>query len=355
VPEQLRPFPPSPRRRALARHAGIHAASPLLVGALAAAALLVTLALSTATSRASAWFAAAARLEPALAMRDVAGAVAVLVGPLLLIAAVIAALAHVVQASALWLPRRRIAGAPSIEPARVRRASFDLISAAVIGATAFGWLWLAAPRIAMLSSVPLAAALAIASAAASFVIAYVVLGIADALLRHRELANALQMTAQEKREDERLSGADPRWRNVRARVSNELAPDLGGATLLVLGDDVAVAIAWDPLRRPIPAATAIGRGTRATQLLALARRRRVPVHRDAELASALAGEPRTMVRPVSDKSPLVEDTRKIVRPISDKVIGSRSPTARPALIIDAGPVAERHWPRLAEVVAAVRR
>lgn len=322
--EQLRPFPPSPRRRALARHAGLHGGSPLLVAALACAALLVALALvgEAVASRAAAWVAAACRLEPALGMRDVAGAVAALVGPLLVAAAVIATLAHLVQTRALWIPRRRIAGAPSIEPARVRRALFDLTSAAVIGAIAFAWLWLAAPRIAMLSSVPLAAGLAIASAVASFAIAYVVLGIADALLRHRELANALSMTAREKREDERLSGADPRWRGVRARVATDLSADLGGATLLVLGDDLAVAIAWDPLRRPIPAATAVGRGARATQLLALARRRGIPAHRDPELARALAG---------------------------------KRPGHGADLVVDAGPVAEHHWPRLAEVVAAVRR
>src|SRR5688500_13281545 len=45
-----RPFPPSPRRRALARQAGLHAASPLIVGAAAATALVIA---AGATGRAA--------------------------------------------------------------------------------------------------------------------------------------------------------------------------------------------------------------------------------------------------------------------------------------------------------------
>jgi flagellar biosynthesis protein FlhB len=204
------------------------------------------------------------------------------------------------------MPRRKLAGAPAIDPARTRRAAFELLAATVVGAVAFGWLWFVAPRIAALSSVPIAGGLLVTSAAASLAIAWVALGVADALLRYRDLANALFMTAREKREDERLAGVDPRWRAYRARAHD--LPDLAGATLLVLGDDVAVAISWDPVRRPIPRAIATGRGPRATQLLGLARRGRVPIHRDAPLARA----------------------------------------------IDVGAVAEQHWPRLAQIVAAVR-
>ena len=86
---------------------------------------------------------------------------------------------------------------------------------------------------------------------------------------------------------------------------------VAGSSVLVLGDGIAVAIAWDPLHRPIPTRTAIGRAARATQLLGLARRRALPVHRDAELAVLLA--------------------------------------------TDEGPVPERLWAQLADVVAAVRR
>ncbi len=131
------------------------------------------------------------------------------------------------------------------------------------------------------------------------------------------------MTSAEKREDERLAGADPRWQRRRAEVlrdarrgrpatptaSAQLRDAIAGATVLVLGDDVAVAIAWDPVHRPVPVRTASGHGPRATQLLALARRHALAVHRDAALASALGAAD--------------------------------------------GAVAEEQWPRLAEVVAAL--
>ena len=205
----------------------------------------------------------------------------------------------------LWLPRRSIAGAPAIDPARTRRAAFELAAAAIVGAVAFGWLWLVAPRIAALTSVPLAGGLMIASAAATLSIAWITIGVFDALVRYRELAQALHMTPREKREDERLGGIDPRWRKPRSEPST-----IAGATLLVLGDDIAVAVAWDPIRRPIPTRTAIGRAMRATLLLALARRHAIPVHRDVDLARRL---------------------------------------------LDTGPIPDVHWPRRTELIEAVRR
>jgi type III secretion protein U len=154
---------------------------------------------------------------------------------------------------------------------------------------------------------------ALAAFVVTLAIAWSVIGITDAVVRHLQLANALRMTAQEKREDDRLAAADPRWARQRRALAREpiAAPAIARSTVLVVGDDVAVAIAWDPTRQPVPWRTAIGRRARSTQLLALARRQRLPVHRDTELASAL---------------------------------------------VDAeGAVPEAHWPRLADIVAAVRR
>ena len=306
----------------------MHAASPVLVGGLACAALLVVIGMvaSSGASRLGAWVVAAVRgaalrdgpLDIArvtggpfdaaradhLSAHDVMAAVIELVAPLVAAAAIVALVGHLAQTRAMWLPRRRIKDAPSIDPARTRNAMVELVSAMVVGAVAFGWLWIVAPRIAMLSSVPLAGGLAIASAAASFAIAWVAIGVLDALLRHRDLANALHMTAREKREDERLASGDPRWRAYRARQQRTLE----GATLLLLGDGVAAAIQWDPVRRPIPTCIATGMGPRATQLLGLARRDRVPIHREPDMAAILLG-----------------------------------------------PIAERHWPRLAEIIAAVKR
>jgi flagellar biosynthesis protein FlhB len=120
------------------------------------------------------------------------------------------------------------------------------------------------------------------------------------------------MTPAEKRSDERLAAADPRWRARHRELARASGPAdaVAAAALLLLGDDTAVAIAWDITRRPVPARLATGRGARARQLLGLARRYRVPVHRDDALAARLVeGE---------------------------------------------GPVPERAWPHLAEIIAAVR-
>lgn len=394
-----RPFPPSARRRALARAAGLHAASPVLVGALAcAAALIATLALGrSAVARLGAWLRAAcegtarwpglagstrdAAIPPdasarhafdassiehastgtardsleAIAHGDPGGgavrdggaasatsigdastdagafdlhglpaAVLELVLPVLAATALAAVIATIAQTRAVWLPRRRLAGAPVPEPRRVRRAALDLVGAAAVAGVAFGWLWIMADRLASLAVAPLAGAVLVASFLASLAIAWAVLGAGDALSRHAALAEALHMTPAEKREDDRLAGADPRWRKRREQLAREdrarprsgsararaLRDAVAGASVLVLGDDVAVAIAWDPVHRPVPVGTATGHGARATQLLALARRHAIPVHRDASLASVLAGA--------------------------------------------EGEVAETHWPRLAEIIAATR-
>jgi type III secretion system FlhB-like substrate exporter len=358
-----RPFPPSARRLALARRAGLHAASPLVTGALTCgAALLAAVALAPATAaQLGAWIEAACRVPGAplaaaapgpglstdaptaltlaglatnspgaalslaglvtnspgavLAPAGVPHAVLSLALPILAAAATAAAIAHLAQTRAPWLPRRRIPGAPAVAsgPAeRTRRGGFELAAAAALGATAFGWLWSSAPRLAALSSAPLAGGALLAGAVATLATVWALLGALDALLRHLQLAQALRMSPHDKREDDRLSGLDPRWRAYRARAARA-APltSLAGATVLVLGDDTAVAVAWDAARRPIPTRTATGRGARATQLLGLARRHRIPVHRDAALAATLAATD--------------------------------------------GPIPEPHWPRLAEVIAAVRR
>ncbi len=370
-----RPFPPSARRSALGRAAGLHAASPILVGAVAcAAALLVVIVLGRAASaRLGTWVVAAcessARTDATTAFEGPAGGAAstasahapldattgtfdlgalphaalALLLPLLVAIALAAILAHLVQTRSVWLPRRRLRGAPAAEPRHVTRAILDLGGALVLGAVALGWLWIMAPRLAASIGSPLAGAALIASLLAALAIAWVCLGTGDALVRHAELAGALRMSHADKREDDRLSGADPRWRARREQIarenrttaartprtssgSNALPADASAGSLLLLGDDaagaiagssalllgdgVAVAIAWDPIHRPVPTRTAIGHGAHATQLLGLARRHAIAVHRDAELASTLASS--------------------------------------------IGPLPESSWPRLAEIIAATR-
>jgi len=236
--------------------------------------------------------------------------------PVATVIAVAAIAGQIAQTRSIWMPRRRIDGAPSMPAdigARTRRASLELIHALAIGGVGAGWLWWAAPRIAALPMVPLAAAALVSSALATLAIAWLVIGVIDALLRHAAVGRALRMTTTEKRDDDRLSSVDPRWRRLARQLAAEPDPraQLATATLLILGDDAAVAIAFDPRRQPIPSRVAVGRGVRATQLVALARRYRLAIHREPALASAL--------------------------------------------VRGTGPVPEAHWPRLAELVAATRR
>jgi len=329
---ERRPFPPSPRRLALARQAGLTAASPLLVGALACGAAIVA---SVMLARAGAtlvgdYIARACRAatgDADAATQLLAQGGATHIGPLVLelamplvgVVALVAFVAHVAQTRALWLPRRRVAGAPAFERARSRDALLELASAAVIGGATFGWLWTTAPRlVALLALEPtfdvllVAIGSALASALVAFAIAWLALSILDALARRADLAGALAMTVAEKREDERLTAADPRWRAQRLALARGPTPReaVARAAVLLLGDATAVAIAWDARRQPTPLRTATGRGARATQLLGLARRHQIPVHRVPALAAQLVdGE---------------------------------------------GPVPDTHWAQLAEIIAAVQ-
>jgi flagellar biosynthesis protein FlhB len=306
----------------LARQAGLVAASPLVTGAVACAALIAVLAAGAVAFGAlrSAVIAACDGGRATLQPHDALVAVIGLATPLLGATALAAVFAHLAQTRALWLPRRRIHGAPALDrgpAARTRSAAFDLAAASAIGAVAFGWLWFAAPRVAGLfdldmAALPTSVAALGLSLVAALAVAWLALGILDALARHVELARSLAMTSAEKREDDRLAAADPRWARYRTTIARaSTVPAIERAAVVLLGDDVAVAIAWDAHRTPIPTRLAAGRRARATQLLGLARRHGIAVHRDAALAAALA---------------------------------------------DAdGPVPERHWPRLAEIIAAVRR
>jgi type III secretory pathway component EscU len=296
------------------------AASPLLVGALACGAAIVAAILVArgAAARLGVWIAAACDGSGSLAVDDAPLAVLELAVPLLAGAATIAVVAHVVQTRGFWLPRRRIPGAPIVDNgpgARTTRSAFELGAAAVVGAVAFGWLWTTAPRLAKLvelapSSLVTSTGAAIASLVTALAIVWLVLAVLDVLLRRRQLEHALAMTSAEKREDDRLAAADPRWKAHRAAIAKgpRVADAVARAAVVVLGDDTAVAIAWDPTRQPVPLRTITGRRARATQILALAHRHRIAVHRDVELATVLVG--------------------------------------------GDGPVPDTHWRRLADVIAA---
>ncbi len=328
-----RPFAPSPRRLVQARRAGLTPSSPLLVGAVACGVAVLALGvlgrsmmtslgtqIANACGQGDALTAGVSVASQAGPLGDVLSStistIGALVLPLAAVIAVAAVAAQVAQTRTLWIPRRRIEGAPGLPAdagARTRRAGLELFQLLTIGAVAFGWLWWMAPKLAALPTVPLAAGALAVSALAALAIAWLAIGVLDAVLRHVALGHALRMSSAEKREDDRLGASDPRWRRLARNLAREPDPraQLAQATLLVLGDDAAVAIAFDPLRTPTPTRVAVGTGVRVTQLVALARRYRLPIHREPALAAALVER--------------------------------------------RGAVPETHWARLAELVAATRR
>ncbi|CAN5250871.1 N/A [soil metagenome] len=313
-----KPFPPSARRLALARQAGLTAASPLLVAGLACAALAIVV----AVGRFALGDPIAAACAGAATLPDARSLVTQVLGltmPVVGTAAIAATAAHLAQTRALWMPRRRITNAPALDRgalARTRGTAFDLLAVAVVGAVGFGWLWSFAPRLAVLFELApgdmLRASAALgASFIAALAVAYLALGVIDAVARQVELAGTLAMTSTEKREDDRLTSADPRWARQRALLARDtasegaaLATAVAGCAVVILGDDLAIATAGDATKRPIPKRVAIGRRARATQLIGLARRHRIAVHRDPDLARALGdGEgpvPETRWRALAD-------------------------------------------------------
>jgi flagellar biosynthesis protein FlhB len=289
---ERRPFPPSARRVALARQAGLTAASPIVVGAVACAgAIAVGVVLGrAAVAMIGGWIADACAGRATLTPDRLLGGILEIALPVVGAAAIVAIVAQVAQTRALWLPHRKIPDAPSVDPRTVTRTSMDLGSTIVIGVIAFGWLWTMAPRIARLVTAPVASgAWLVASFFVALAIAWITIGTIDALLRRAELTGVLAMTREEKREDDRLASADPRWRARRAAIARgpSIQDAVARAACVVLGDDLAIAIAWNATRQPIPLRTVSARGARATQILGLARRHRIPVHRDPELAAAL--------------------------------------------------------------------
>ncbi len=348
----LRPFPPSPRRLALARAAGMSAASPRVVGAAALTGALATIVVLgrviavriggwvTSACNAADGTAASTGAVPTiptiptvstvptvpgvptvstvpgvrtttLALVDLAGTVLSLALPVLAATGLAALVAHIAQTRAFWIPRRRLPGAPSMPAHRGSWTAFDILCAATFGAVSVAWLWLTAPRLAVLVHEPSAAGLALVSFVVTLAITSVVLSVGDALLRRHQLATALAMTRDEKREDDRMTAADPRWQVQRLTIMRGAAgAAVARAAVVIVGDDMAIAIAWDPTRQPVPIRTATGRQANALALAALARRHRVAVHRDDDLARSL--------------------------------------------VDSEGPVPDAVWPRLAEIVAATR-
>jgi flagellar biosynthesis protein FlhB len=333
-----RNVPASPRRLALARKAGAVAHAPSLTTAAAWAGALAAL-VALAPSLLGALGSALRRgllvaSEPVLAgpappaglqggampslvssMTHSLGAALMTALPVLIAGAAAALFAHVAQTRALWIPRRQVKGAPQLPGGFGARAAGGLWAAvrgAALAAVGLGWLMAAAPSIAAGMQLedgrllPASAAL-MAGAALALVATWIGLGVLELIGRAWQLAQAAKMTPAELREEQRSAGGASRsWAEQRRRSGAKAVPkgtrtaagtlslaardlsDLEGAWLLLAGDEVCAAVAWHPRRMPVPRVIAVRRGRGVESLLALARRRSLPIRRAPELAQRLA-------------------------------------------------------------------
>ncbi|MEZ4366967.1 MAG: EscU/YscU/HrcU family type III secretion system export apparatus switch protein [Kofleriaceae bacterium] len=300
-----RVLPPTPRRRALARAAGLawHAptltAGAALLGAVAALAWFAGADASAplrAAMRAGADGADGRAVDVALALRAVPVATLALVLPPLAGALFAAALAHTAQLGGVWRPRRRLPGAPG----RTRTATARLVdglgaafAAAAIVVITLAWLAVHGDDLIALAAHPSAAwpgAVVRLGIGAIAVLAgtRVACGVVAAVVEARRHRRDLQMTEAERRDELRRAGADPR-RRARGFAGDHAAATVAGAIARarVVVTDGTIAVAVAAPAGDAPRVVAVGRGPDATSLLARARRDRVPVTRQPTLAAAL--------------------------------------------------------------------
>lgn len=313
-----RPFPPTPRRRALARAAGVVLESPAFTAAaaLATGVLAVVViapaigrslrastaaAFSHATATATDGGADAVTRATATSASTVTADVLAAVGPLLLAAAVGAVVATAVLTRSLFVPRRHIRGAPTVPPEPGVDATLGLGRAAVLAAVGATFILTHVPALAALatpasssgssassSSAPLLRALAL-DALAHAAVAALLVAATDVVVRHRRLAAALRMTPREAREEARVAGNDPAARRrLRDARAHDPRARLRDATLVLVGADVVVAVRYAS-GMTAPVLVRAARGVERQQLLAAARALGVPALADGELAAAVAG------------------------------------------------------------------
>jgi flagellar biosynthesis protein FlhB len=295
-----RVLPPSARRVALARRAGLVPRSAILVAGAAWTGAAIGLWLAASRARAllassfvTATTATDGSVAPPPTAADLVVAVLGVAAPLVAGAALAAVAAHLAQTRQLAIPRRVIPGAP--RPARgIDRRAADVglagLRAVAVAAVAVAWTWTHLADLGRLAGEPAGAALAgatalLVSALAHLAAALLAVGALDllvAVLRHRA---DLRMTRTEAADDARAAGIDPRWR--RARLDRGAGADAVRTARLVVAGDGATAIRWHETLWPVPTILATGRGLDATRLLELARRHHVAIHHAPALARGL--------------------------------------------------------------------
>lgn len=333
-----RPHAPTPRRRSLARAAGRVLTSPAVSTALAfAAGTLALLAIARAAARtllATTRDQLSHAGDEGAVTRATTAASAVpldvvaIAAPIAIAAMSGALLGHAAVARGLWIPIRTVRGAPATgadatsASERAGDAAVSLLRAAVVTAAGIGVFLAALPGLSALTAragdaaggrtgvttgdgahaiasassgaAPLASAFgAVAGATlAAIAIAALATAVLELAVRHRRLGRAIAMTDRELRDDTRDAHGDPAVRRHRRAARDDDRALLTGARVVVVGDALAVAIAWPAGDRPHP--LRIARALDARRLLTAARAARTPIVADATLAVTLAASPRTV-------------------------------------------------------------
>lgn len=297
-----RPFPPSPRRRALARAAGVILDSPALTAAAAvtagiaalgaiAAGVAVTLRASAHATLATATDGDVVARARATSVASIAADVLAAAGPLVLACTAGALAATAALARGLVVPRRRIRGAPSVPAEPATDATLAVARAAAIAAVAAAFFLTHGAALAALAAGPTSAAalrsLAL-TALAHVAVAAVLAAAVEVVVRHRRREGALRMTAREARDDAREAALDPQARRrLRDARAHDPRDHLRDAALLLVGADAVVALRYAP-GMAAPTVLTTARGIAGRQLVAAARQRAVPALADDALAESLA-------------------------------------------------------------------
>lgn len=237
-------------------------------------------------------------------VRQHALAVALPLGAMVATMCIAMLVAHQLQVGGLWVPgllapdpaRLWNGGGQLALGGRLVRGLWALARAGVIVAVA---VWAINSRLPQLSRLGQMEAHGLARASASalyeitcaLAVAMLALGVADYGLQYRRLAERLQQTPQEFREDQRASDGDPALRNQRRRLAqarqNEPVDALIGATLVLVGRlGLTVVLAGGPPPRKV-SIRLVTKGPSGVRTRLLAERSGIPRVEADDLAGEL--------------------------------------------------------------------
>jgi flagellar biosynthesis protein FlhB len=211
--------------------------------------------------------------------------------PIAMAAAVGALIGHIAIARGLWIPVRAVPGAPSsgAEASTVGQRLADTIlslgRAALLLAVAAIAIVAGLPRLAGASDAT-ALLTSITSVLATVASAAIVVALTDVAWRYVRWQRSLQMTEREHRDELREMTGDPAMRRRLRAARHDDRAIVTGARVVIVDDQLAVAIGWRVGDRPHP--VRIARGLESRRLIAAARITRIPIVADATLAHDLA-------------------------------------------------------------------